>query len=791
MKHEIKHTLMISCLIVLCGMSGAKTLAKGFWSNRPAQSWEEYLVAGNGTYGLMVAGNPNNEVMVFNHTNLFLPVHAPLVPPSQGNRLGEIRQLMLDGKYDEASKLMVEISHNDGFGKKRQSDLFVPAFQLCIGRDSLPASDYRRSVDFDRGEIQVQWKDRKGEYLRRAFVSRPDSVIVSEISAQKGLLNLQLDLEMVTRFDAKRQAKFCLDERLGRQSVEIKNTATGGEARMLVKVHYATPWKNGYVGYVGEVLLRNEGGKMTVSDNRIIVQKAKRLKLVARLEPVKDTLTEPSLFEAGLQPLLAQPYDELLTKNETQQRDLMERVSLDLGADSTTLQLPAEELLKLGGQHPALIQHLFDAARYNIISATGTNPPNLQGIWGATMTPPWAGDYTTNGNLPTATAHYLAASTPELMLPLFRKLESQMDEYRTNARVLFGCRGIHVPSHIQLHGYDNQFDATWPMTFWTAGAAWYAMLYYDYYLYTRDEDFLRNHALPFMLESVAFYEDFLTYGTDGKLMFCPSYSPENHPANSKPQACINATMDIAVCKALLRDLLATGYGTDAQKNRWQKMLQDLPAYAVNGRGELREWTWQDLQDNHEHRHASHLIGLFYRHDPEIMHNDTLREGALRAIRQRLDYRKSQSGVMAFGLSQLAFPACALGQGEMAYDMLQMAGETYFNNNLMTTHDPHKIFNTDMSGAYPAIVMDMLVYSDAGVLDLLPACPKAWAQGSIDGMSARGGIRIDHLSWTNNSVHAVLTSKVDQTLQITARGGAAQSISLHAGVPSVIELSTNN
>ncbi len=108
---------------------------------------------------------------------------------------------------------------------------------------------------------------------------------------------------------------------------------------------------------------------------------------------------------------------------------------------------------------------------------------------GATMTAPWSGDYTTNGNLPVVISHYLQANTPELMLPLFNKLESYMADFKVNARELFNCRGIYVPSRFSTHGLNNHFDATWPMTFWTVGAAWYSLFYYDYYLYTQDKDF--------------------------------------------------------------------------------------------------------------------------------------------------------------------------------------------------------------------------------------------------------------------------------------------------------------
>ncbi|MBQ2950157.1 MAG: glycoside hydrolase N-terminal domain-containing protein [Prevotella sp.] len=787
--------IYLAIAIALSTLTANGNVINGFHSNRPAMKWEEYLVSGNGTMGLMVAGNPNNEELVVNHTNLFMPIHEPLIPPSQGNNLQRIRQMLNNGEYKDASELLVKISHTDGFGKKRQSDLFVPAFQINLTSDSLATTDYRRSVDFMSGELKVEWTNKRGSFMRRSFVSRTDNIIITEIKAlpksgksKSGKLDFKIDLQTINRFDPKRKIKFCLNDSLNIKKVE-KDVTTQGIA---VQVWFSAPWKGGYQGYNGLIRIKNDGGKVVVKDGNIIVKGAKNVMLLCEVAPAKDMSILPSsVFANHIDSLIVKDYDTLLKPHRQWQAEMMLRVGLDLGADSASRSLSSEELLKLGGAHPAVIEHLFSASRYNILSATGTNPPNLQGIWGATMTPPWAGDYTTNGNLPTAVSHYLQASTPELMLSLFNKLESQMDDYRLNARVLFGCKGIHIPSHIQLHGLDNQFDATWPMTFWTAGAAWYSLFYYDYYLYTQDEQFLNERAIPFMLEAVQFYEEFLTETDEkGKYVFNPSYSPENHPKNSRPQACINATMDIAVCKALLRDLIALsdkGKVDTKRAERWKQMLSMMPDYEVSEEGDFREWLWKDLQDNHEHRHASHLIGLYYRRDPEIMKSKTLQEGVVNTICRRLDYRETSSGVMAFGVSQLAFPACNLRQGELTGKMLTLAGNTYYNNNLMTTHDPHEIFNTDMSGAYPAIIMQMLAYSDEGGIELLPAIPSSWNKGKIQGMSLRGGIRLEEMEWNADMCKATLVSMKNQTIEISVSKGSSQTIKLIAGKPTSINI----
>lgn len=369
--------------------------------------------------------------------------------------------------------------------------------------------------------------------------------------------------------------------------------------------------------------------------------------------------------------------------------------------------------------------------------------------------------------------------------------EGQWTCFRTNARVLFNCRGIHIPSHFYTHGLDCQFDKTWPMTFWVAGAPWYSMFYWDYYLYTRDREFLRRRALPFMEESVAFFEDFLTEGADGKYIVNPSYSPENHPKNYKMQACINATMDIAAIKAMLRAVIEASRTLGANSDRipaWQAMLDKMPAYGNNADGEFREWLWADMEDNHEHRHASHLIGLYDLHDPEIMQSRELRQGALKAIDRRMDFRrKENTGVMAFGICQLAFSAAALGQADRCEEMLGWLGDNYFLDNMFSTHDPHNIFNCDISGGYPSLVMKMLCYSEPGRIDIFPAKPSSGRRGSIKGMALRGGIIMEELRWDGSKTTVTLRADDTQKVSVTIYGKHVKNVRLKKGKPTTLAL----
>lgn len=797
----MKTNLIFSFILsfVCLSLSGTQTKDSlitpqyGFYSTRPAKVWEESLVSGNGTMGAMVKGEPFRESIVVNHALLYLPIHQPLKPVSQGARLAEIKELMLQGKYAEASQLVVDLSHAEGYGDKRWTDPFIPAFRVEIESDSSRTTHYARQVNFETGEVEVKWEGASGAFCRQLFVSRADSVIVIRIRAMRGeKIHSTFALSPIKTCDKWWQGSFLLDDKNGISKVE----SVAANQALSYRAYYEKPWDGSFKGYEGMMRVVNRGGFISLNKDRIVVNGADEVLLFIRVQPSLNMNQSQLPAISRKLSALSPDYDRLLESHFRIHGDLYHRVRLDLNASPIDRQRSSDNLITLKGSHPALVEKLFDASRYNVLSAIGTNPPNLQGIWGETMAPFWSGDYTTNGNLPVALSHLLQANTPELMLPLFARLESFMDDFRTNARELFNCRGIHVPSRFSTHGLNNHFDVQWPMTFWTAGAAWYSLFYYDYYLYTGDKKFLEERALPFMLESVLFYEDFLEKGVNGKYIFNPSYSPENNPKNNHSQACINATMDVMAANSLLQTLIAACYDLNVYPEKvkvWKKMLEDMPSYEINEEGEIREWMWPGQLENHEHRHASHLFGLYDLADSLIIHNPVLAEGCRRAINKRMEVRRRDNGgVMAFGMMHLAFSACNLQDKESAYDILQWLGSSYWNNNLVSTHDPKSIFNVDISGGYPSLIMKMLVYSEKGYIHLLPCVPADWKVGAIEGVALRGGIRMSKLEWNGGQVKVKLFSPINQKVRISLDGRKQKEVVLRANQNTLLtyNLTTN-
>jgi len=413
----------------------------------------------------------------------------------------------------------------------------------------------------------------------------------------------------------------------------------------------------------------------------------------------------------------------------------------------------------------------------------------LQGVWTGTWAPPWQSDYTQNGNVPSAIASMLMANMPECMEAYLDYMESLVPHFRENARILYGCRGIMVPSRTSAHGYNTHFNEQYIHLFWTPGAAWAAHFFYDYYLYTGDREFLKKRALPFMKESAMFFEDFLYEGPDGKYVFNPSYSPENTPSNSDSQACINATMDIALVKELLTNLVTVceELGTDREAvQRWKKMLSKMPDYMINADGTVAEWTTPKLVDNHRHRHISHLYALYDGLPDEIASDKALRDAFKKVIENRMGPRRAGGGGdMSFGLVQLGQAAASLGEADLAYEVVDMLANVYWRPNMVSTHNPDSIFNVDICGGMPAVIIKMLVYSEPGKIVLLPALPKQWPSGVLEGVLCRGQIEVKRLKWDDKQVELSLISQIPQNVTISIPQGF-KDVKITKGDADIIE-----
>jgi len=698
-----------------------------------SDDWEHAMVTGNGRQGALVYGGPHALRITLSHERLFLPVDDPRPPPGTARVLPRLRELAYAGRYQDAADEVVALAaaEDPGYARLRWPDPFIGAATLTLLVAVAGSGPWRRSVDLATGVVRQEW----GELAQDVFVSRVRDVVAVRVRAPD--LTGRLHLGPIA----------------GAPPVPVELRAAATPDSLTLAAAFPTAWPGGVQGYAVSCRLIAVGGAVRPDTGAasVVLDGVRELTILARV-----TLDRPAPVTGT--------FDDLLAEHEPVHRDLVDRCRLDLGGDSD---LTMEDLLADEKASPALVERLFDAARYAIVCATGERPPTLQGVWSGTFDPAWRGGYTVDGNLQMAVAALSSTGTPELMRPVFDLLDAYHDDLRDNAARLYGRPGILVPPHLTTHGRHNHFHPRWCLTFWTAGAAWCARLYYDHWRYTGDAAFLAERALPFMREAAAFYASFVEL-RDGRACFAPSYSPENSPAGEDgPQCCVNATMDVAAVRDLLRNLVDLH---DGESDRWRELLARLPPYEIGADGALAEWLWPGLENNHAHRHASHLYGLWYEPEPALLDDPRLRAAAATAVRLRLAWWRGHGDEMAFGLAQLGLAAAALGLADEAHEVVTRLATRYWRPSGVSTHNAGAIFNTDVCGGLPAVIVAMLVRARGDRVELLPALPAAWPTGAIRGVLLRGGVRLARLAWAPGEVAVDLEYSGDRPPVISGPPG---------------------
>ncbi len=767
---------------------------RGFISSTPAETWEQGLLSANGAIGANVMSQPIDETIIFTHAGLFLPQGPPTMPPDQSARLFEIRRLIDLGLYKQATQLQFELSGQESF---MYPDPFVPAFDMGITMNSdRVIRDYMRSVNFQNGETLVHWSDAKGTYERRLFVSRADGIAVMKISASgPGLLNCELKLKRTIP-----SSKLSYNHVQGSMEVasshisDVKITAEGDY------LSYANKYTKAYPGSIhaleGVARVVSKGGTKTVNRDNITIAGADEILVILDMALLYDP--DKSMKETMKKELdaLTIDYAALLERHTRIHGAMFNRMKLDLGGGTDHL-LTTEKLFELSTNenlNEALLEKEFDAGRYNIISCTGNYPPVLQGIWAGTFVPDWASDFTHNGNVPSAISSMLMGNNPELMLAYTSYIESIVPWLEINAKHLFGARGVVLPSRSTTNGYNNALAGSFAGGFWVGGAAWAAHYFYDYYLYTGDRKFLAEHALPFMLKCGLFFEDYLYEGSDGKYIFSPCQSPENTPGNTNSQGSFNATMDVAAARELFENLITASRELGINKEKipvWQNMLAKMPDYMIDENGMIKEWLTPKLTNNDAHRHSSQFYALFDGIPDDIAGNPALVESFRKSINYKLEkhWKGKGSGFMSFGLVQLGQAGASLGDSAIVYESLKHMVNRFWLSNMASMHNHKSLFNMDISGGMPAVIIKMLVASDPGSIKLLPALPPVWPVGEINGVLCRGQIEIKSLKWDKNKIQVSLVSGKDQEISLGFPAGV-RKLKLMAGKEITVELLKN-
>ncbi|MEH1099922.1 glycosyl hydrolase family 95 catalytic domain-containing protein [Micromonospora sp. CPCC 205561] len=716
----------------------------------PAARWEDAFLAGNGESGIMVYGRPHAERIIVNHHRFVLPNGTrDARPPELAALLPRIRELILADRRAEASRLLA------GDGVLRWTQSFHPGFALTIDAvDAGPVRDYRRRTEFGTGEVVVEWAGGR----RRSFVSRHDGLVVTHVDAGACEVSVTGDLP-------------------GRPG-SVRYTAAAYRRGDLVflRVRGRYPDAGGAYGFEGLTLLR--GDVAVAGDARVA------LRGPALLTTVLDRPDSPPWRTDELEDLLAahagDDYEALLARHVALHGRAYRRVSLDLGVPDAQRQLPVGELL--AAQHaepdtlrPALLERLFHAGRYLLLSSSGVLPPRLTGLWLGSWDAAWAGDFTTDANLNLQLAGANVGALPEVTTAHANLVRGQVDDWRRNARAIYGARGLLAPSRTDgEHGHLFHLHEEWPFAAWLPGADWLLHPLYEHHLVTGAP---LGELAGWLAEVADFFADLLTVTDDaGTVVVVPSYSAETGPLDGRGRAvhvAVNATMDVAAVRHALRTAAeVTG------SRRWAGLLGRLPAYRVDERGALAEWAWPRYRGDDDHRHVSHLYPVWPL--DEINPDDTpdLAGAAHRALTLRGDENLS-----AHGSLHRALAAARLHDGALtAANLRKIVGSDMFFRSLMSAHNPGLVtYNADAAHALPAVLIESLVQSRPGRLRLLPAPLPGLDAGVLRGVTCRGRITVAELSWSPGRVRARLVSPVAQRVDVRSPYGGRE-VELAAATP---------
>jgi alpha-L-fucosidase 2 len=716
--------MRITTILALLTICSTAIASPQLWYDKPAKRWDsEALPLGNGSLGCMVFGGIKQEKIQFNVDSLWTGDENP------------------SGKYEK-----------HGMGSYQNFGELIINFGKA-GAPKKGFSDYRRTLDLAPGVHTVQYKQDGTAFKRYLFCSFPDQVMALYLTADSpaahsGSITINGAHGETTAADG--------------TTLQIAGTLNNGlQYEAMVKV----------IASGGQI--QSDKGSLTFTNCDSIT-----ILLAAATDYTMDHAKKwrgadaHSIVTKRLQQASAKNIKDLLSAHIKDHNTLFGRVSLDIGkTPEAQRSLPTDQRLakvKKGSLDPDLVEILFQYGRYLIMASSrpGSLPANLQGVWNNSNKPPWHCDYHSNINL--QMNYWLAEPTnlAECHTPLFDLLTASLPVFREGTRKAFPkTKGFTVrTSHNIFGGMAWQ----WNMP----ASAWYAQHYWEHYAFTRDKEFLRNQAYPFIKEACQFWESRLVERPDGKLVAPKGWSPEHGPREN------GCSYDQQIIWDLFNNYIAATKELNIDADyaaKIKSMQQRLLGPKIGRWGQLQEWVQDRDNPKDGHRHTSHLFAVYPGHQISLEKTPELAKAAaisLEARGETGDSRRSWTWPWRCALW------ARLGNAAKCHHMIYGLLKYNTMNNLITTHRPLQL---DGSFGITGGICEMLLQSHTGTIALMPAIPKEWSNGSAIGLKARGGFSVNQTWQDGKLTTAIIVSQAGQPCTVhygdktasfkTVRGGA--------------------